>query len=86
MPQKLIKRKSKPKAKKSIAERIKLRRQKLNIIAEKKEKINNTLFSYYFDYLNPENMFKRLRDATDEKNKNMVESINKKTNENKKYY
>ena len=78
VPQKLIKRKSKPKAKKSIAERIKLRRQKLNIIAEKKEKINNILFSYYFDYLNPENMFKRLRDATDEKNKNMVESINKK--------
>ena len=36
------------------------------------------MFSYYFDYLNPENMFKRLRDATDEKNKNMVESINKK--------
>ena len=38
VPQKLIKRKSKPKAKKSIAERIKLRRQKLNIIAEKKRK------------------------------------------------
>ena len=36
------------------------------------------MFSYYFDYLSPENMFKKLRDASDEKNKNMVESINEK--------
>ena len=51
----------------------------MNTIAEKnKTKQNNTLFSHYFDYLSPENMFKKLRDATDEKNKNMVESINKK--------
>ena len=33
----------------------------------KKEKINNTFFNYHFDYLNPEIMFKRLRDASDEK-------------------
>ena len=45
---------------------------------KKKKKINNTLFNYYFDYSNPEIMFKKLRDATDEKNKNMVKSINKK--------
>ena len=45
---------------------------------QKKKKINNTLFNYYFDYSNPEIMFKKLRDATDEKNKNMVKSINKK--------
>ena len=36
------------------------------------------MFDYYFDYSNPEIMFKKLRDATDEKNKNMVKSINKK--------
>ena len=44
----------------------------------KKKKINNTLFNYYFDYSNPEIMFKKLRDASDQKNKNMVESIKKK--------
>ena len=36
------------------------------------------MFNYYFDYSNPEIMFKKLRDASDEKNKNMVESIKKK--------
>ena len=45
---------------------------------EKERKINSTLFNYYFDYSNPEIMFEKLRDASDEKNKNMVESINKK--------
>ena len=45
---------------------------------QKKKKINNTLFNYYFDYSNPEIMFKKLRDASDQKNKNMVESIKKK--------
>ena len=76
--QKLIKKKSKPKIEESIAERIKLRRQKLDIITKKKEKINNTMFNYYFDYSNPEIMFKKLRDESDEKNKKMVKSINKK--------
>ena len=50
---------------------MKLRRQKLDIMSKKKEKekekINNTLFNYYFDYSNPEIMFKKLRDASDEK-------------------
>ena len=46
---------------------------------KEKENINNDeLFSYYFDYLSPENMFEKLRNASDEKNKNMVESINEK--------
>ena len=45
---------------------------------KKKKKINNTLFNYYFDYSNPEIMFKKLRDASDQKNKNMVKSIKKK--------
>ena len=50
----------------------------MDIIAKKKENINNELFSYYFDYLSPESMLKKLRDVSDEKDKNMVESINKK--------
>ena len=77
MHQKLIKKKSKPKIEKSIAERVKLR-QKLYIIATKERNINGELFSYYLDYSNPNIMFKRLRDASNKKNKNLVESINKK--------
>ena len=77
MHQKLIKKKSKPKIEKSIAERVKLR-QKLYIIATKERNISDELFSYYLDYSNPNIMFKRLRDASNKKNKNLVESINKK--------
>ena len=68
MHQKLIKKKSKPKFKESIAERMKLRRQKLDATGKKKENINNKLFSHYFDYLSPEKMFKKLRDPSDQKN------------------
>ena len=50
----------------------------MDIIKKKKENINNKLFTYYFDYLNPVIMFERLRDASDEKNKDLGESINKK--------
>ena len=67
--------KSQPNTEESIAERMKLRRQKLDIIAKtknkkkkkRKEKIDNTLFNYYLDYLSPDIMFKRLRDASDKK-------------------
>ena len=62
----------------NIAERVKLRRQRLDIIKKKKENISNELLNYYFTYLNPNIMLERLRDASDEKNKDMVESINKK--------
>ena len=75
---KVDKRKSKTKFEESIAETTKLRRQKLNIIAKKEENINNVLFNYDFGSSNADIMFKRLRDASDENNKNMVESINKK--------
>ena len=53
---------------------------------QKKENINNELFSYYFGYLSPENMFKKLRDASDEKRKNMVESINEKLTKQKNIF
>ena len=62
----------------NIAQRIKSRRQRLDITNKKKENIDNKSFSHYFDYSNPDTMLKRLRDASDEKNKFMVESINKK--------
>ena len=54
----------------NIAERVKSRRQRLDIINKKKENINNELFNNYFDYLNPDTMFKRLRDA-----KNVMKKI-----------
>ena len=68
----------------SIAERTKLRRQRLNITEKNKKNINNKLFKEYFNYSNPDTMIKRLKDVGDEKNKNMVESINKKLNKMKK--
>ena len=75
---KVDKGKPKPEPEESIAERVKLRRRKLDVIKKKKENINNELFSYYLDYLNPVITFERLRDATDQKNKDLVKSINKK--------
>ena len=66
-----------PKLEESIAESVKLRRQRLDIINKKKENINNKLFNHYFSYLNPSIILERLRDASDERNKDMVESINK---------
>ena len=62
----------------NIAKGIKLRRQRLDIINKKKENINNELFSRYFSYLNPIIMLKTLRDASDKRNKDMVESMSKK--------
>ena len=81
---KIDKGKSELKFQKSIAERVKSRRQRLDIINKKKENINNEFFKEYFDYSNPDTMIKRLKDVSDEKNKNMVESINKKLNEMKR--
>ena len=56
----------------------------MDIIKKKKENINNVLFKEYFDYSNPDTMIKRLKDAGDEKNENMVKSINKNLNKMKK--
>ena len=50
----------------------------MDIIKKKKESINNGLFIHYFDYLNSVIMFERLRETIDEKNKDLVESVNKK--------
>ena len=72
------------KKQRSIADRIKSRRQRLDIINKKKENINNELFKEYFDYSNPDTMIKRLKNVNDEINKNVVESINKNLNKMKK--
>ena len=57
----------------------------MNIIEKnKKTNINNKLFKEYFNYSNPDTVIKRLKDAGDEKNKNIVESINKKLNKMRK--
>ena len=61
----------------SIADRIKSRKERLDIINKNKENINNELFKEYFDYSNPDTMIKRLKNAGDEKNKNMVKPLNK---------
>ena len=58
---KVDKGKSKPKFEKSIAERTKVRRQKLDIIRKKKEKMYNKLLNYYFDYLNAIIMFEKIK-------------------------
>ena len=42
------------------------------------------MFKEYFDYSNPDTLIKRLKDAGDEKNENMVKSINKNLNKMKK--
>ena len=68
----------------SIADRIKSRKERLDIINKNKENINNELFKEYFDYSNPDTMIKRLKNVNDEINKNMVESINKSLNKMKK--
>ena len=47
---------------------------------KKKKNINNKLLKEYFDYSNPDTIIKRLKDVSDDKNKNTVESINKKLN------
>ena len=68
----------------SIADRIKSRKERLDIINKNEENINNELFKEYFDYSNPDTMIKRLKNVNDEINKNMVESINKSLNKMKK--
>ena len=68
----------------SIADRIKSRKERLDIINKNKENIKNELFKEYFDYSNPDTMIERLKDGGDEKNKNMVKSMNKNLNKMKK--
>ena len=69
----------------NITEGVKLRRQRLDIINKKKGNINNELFNHYFSFLNPSIMLERLKDASDERNKNKAESVNKKLTKMKNF-
>ena len=53
-------------------------------MTKRKKNINNELFKEYFNYSNPDTMIRISNDASDEKNNNLVESINKKLNKMKK--
>ena len=65
----LITRKSEPKTEESIAERTKLRRERIAEIERKEKSINNKLFDYYFGYSNPSNIRNRLINVTGETKK-----------------
>ena len=71
------KEKSEPKAEKRIAERTKLRIEKIAKIERKEKNINNKLFDHYFGYSNLSNMRNRLIYVTGETKKNRVDTINK---------
>ena len=63
--------------KRSIAERVKLRRPRLDEVKKIEENINNDLFSHYFNYSSPNNMRSRLDNAKGKINKNQVHLIKK---------
>ena len=48
----------------SVAERSKLRKQRLDEIAKKEKMINNNLFKEYFEYSSPSDMYKNLNTTT----------------------
>ena len=62
----------------SIEERIKSRRGRLDEIKRKQQNINNELFKEYFkDYQSPSNMYKKLNETEGAVNKVRVDSIKK---------
>ena len=66
----------KPKPEESVGERTKLRKQKLNEIFKNEKKINLKLFSKYFKYLSPSNLYKTLNEPINtDRNKILVNLI-----------
>ena len=60
----------------NIAERTKLKRQRLHEIERKEQNINNELFKKYFSYQSPSNMYKELvKTENTERNKIKVDLI-----------
>ena len=52
-----------PKTEESIAERVKLKNNKIAEIKIEQKNINNLFFKYYFaNYQNPSNIYKKLRE------------------------
>ena len=64
----------------NIAERIKLKKGKLDEIEQKEQNINNELFKQYFNYQSPSNMYKILSETGNtELNQIKVDFIKKNT-------
>ena len=63
------------KSEKNIAKRTKLRKQGLDEIAKKEEKISFELFEKHFRFQKPSDMLKTVYDTNDEKNINLVNVI-----------
>ena len=72
-----VKLKQEPKPEESIGERTKLRKQRLNEVAENEKKINLELFKRYFKYSSLVDLHKNLNESINtERNKIQTESIN----------
>ena len=68
--------KSKPKIEKSIAERVKLKSEKIVEIKRKGKNMNNELFKHYFiNYQKPSDMYKKLRETKVKINEDEVDLI-----------
>ena len=61
----------------SLTQRSKLRRQRLDEVKKTEKEINNELFSHYFTYSSPSNMRSRLGNAKSEINNDQVYLIEK---------
>ena len=61
----------------SIAERAKLRKQRLNEIKQKEQNINNHLFKEYFEYQSPSKMYNTLSDTKNTEIHNIWINLNK---------
>ena len=67
---KVDKGKSEPKTEESIAERVKLKNNRIAEIKKEEKNINNKLFNYYFSkYQNPSDMYKKLLETKGKKMK-----------------
>ena len=75
---KVDKGKSKQKIEESIADRVKLKNNKIAEIKKEEKTINNLLFKKYFGkYQNLSDMYKKLREAKDKEHEDQVYSIKK---------
>ena len=67
---------SDPESEEGIAEKTKLRRQRLDEIAKKEKIIDSKLFREYLEYLSPNDMYKNLNNTTgSEENKTQVNTM-----------
>ena len=72
------KKKSKPKAEESIAQRVKLKNERISEFKKRRKNIENELFKYYFiDYQKPSDMYKKLPETKDKINEDQVDLIKK---------